>query len=130
MKFLLVLLAAAAFSPAVHAGPMYSKPELCKILEPCEPPVQYASGPFLAPPVIRDVPLQEIQADCGGGYRAFLGDGARNVPGIMGCAQFADGLCIVHLPSDIKAAVPELYDVVRRHELAHCRGWVHGLVAG
>ena len=130
MKVLLVLLAVAAATPvAAQAGPIYSKPELCKILEPCEAPAQYASGPFLAPPVIHDVPLEEIQVVCGNGYRAFLGDRA-SVPGIMGCAQFADGLCIVHLPSDVKAAVPELYDVVRRHELAHCRGWVHGVIAG
>jgi hypothetical protein len=37
---------------------------------------------------------------------------------------------VVHVPGDLKVAVPELYEVVVQHELAHCRGWVHADYAG
>jgi hypothetical protein len=29
------------------------------------------------------------------------------------------------VPSDVKAISAELYDVILRHELGHCRGWHH-----
>ena len=122
MIVLLALLAAAVLPVAANAAPVYSKPALCQILEPCEPPARYASGPYLAPVIIREVALHEIQAICRGGYGAHAG------PGVMGCAEFTGDRCVVRLPSDIKKSVPELYEVVRRHELGHCRGWVHAVV--
>jgi hypothetical protein len=119
----------------------FSATTLCEILRPCQPPPQYASGAFLAKPVVRHVTLRQIQAICGGGYAAFLGDKVKRRPvslqaalasgdaadlGILGCAALDATSCVVHLPSDVKAALPELYQLVLTHELGHCRGWVHG----
>ncbi len=126
MKSFVTLLAALLLAPAATLAPpcahaaTFSKQQLCMVLQPCEPPAKFASGPFLAKPVIREVSLRDIQRICGAGsaHAAANGD-------IMGCARLEPTECIVHVPKDVKAAVPELYDVVLRHELAHCRGWVH-----
>jgi hypothetical protein len=118
-----VLLATTVLATAAHAAPQYSRAELCRILTPCDPPRQYASRPFVAPVIIREVTFREIQALCGNGYAAFFG--AHRGPDIMGCAELGSEVCIVHLPRDVKTAVPELFEMVRRHELAHCRGWIH-----
>ena len=48
-----------------------------ELLQPCLPPAQYASGPFVAKPVVQQVSLRQIQSICGGGYAAFLGHKAR-----------------------------------------------------
>lgn len=126
--------------PAQATKPRFSTQMLCEILQPCQPPAQYASGAFLAKPVVRHVTLREIQTICGGGYASFLGDKARRPVslqaamasgqaadfGILGCAALDATSCVVHLPSDVKAALPDLYRLVHAHELAHCRGWVHG----
>lgn len=45
--------------------------------------------------------------------------------GIMGCAELTGTSCIVHVPSDLQAEIPDLYKIVMAHELGHCRGWVH-----
>ena len=44
---------------------------------------------------------------CGGDYPAFVGNRARMVPAITGRAEFAGGLHVMHVPSDIRAAVPD-----------------------
>jgi hypothetical protein len=121
VRFLLAALLASALPAAAHAAPRYSEATLCKILVPCEPPAQYAAGPYLAPPIIRQVTLARIQTVCRNAGDASSGD----LPGIMGCAAFEAGACVVHVPSDLKSTIPELYSVILRHELAHCRGWVH-----
>jgi hypothetical protein len=122
------------------AKPQFSTATLCQVLEPCQPPARYASGAFLAPPVVREITLRQVQSACSG-YRAFLGDrpyqGAEPVQaalagggalgfGIMGCAQLTGSSCIVHVPRDLKAELPELFELVLAHELGHCRGWRHG----
>jgi hypothetical protein len=131
-RFLLVV-AGVLLASAAHAA-TFSKVQLCQVLQPCEPPAKFASGPFLETPVIRKVSLREVQTACGGRYRPFLGDRGvatatanadSGFPGIMGCAQFVGSACVVHVPRDIEAAVPELYALILAHELAHCRGWVH-----
>jgi hypothetical protein len=114
----------------------YSTAQLCQILQPCLPPAQYAKGPFLAKPVVRQVSLRQLQSVCGGGYAAFLGHKARPESiqaavdaggdfGTLGCAQVTASDCIVHVPSDLQAVLPDLYRLVLAHELGHCRGWVH-----
>jgi len=45
--------------------------------------------------------------------------------GTLGCAQVNPTNCIVHIPSGLQAVLPDLYRLVLKHELAHCRGWVH-----
>ena len=100
----------------------FSTAELCQILQPCQPPAKFAKGGFLAKPIVRDVSLSEVQSVCGGaGDRAASG-----FPyGIFGCAQVNPDSCMVHVPRELKAKLPELYSLVLAHELGHCRGWVH-----
>lgn len=142
MRYTLLILAALIFTPTGvdAAKPEFSIEMMCAVLQPCQPPARYASGPFLAPPVVREITLRQVQSACGG-YRAFLGDrtfqGADTVqaalagggalgPGIMGCAQLTGSSCIVHVPGNLKTELPELFELVLAHELAHCRGWRHG----
>jgi hypothetical protein len=142
MKNLLLIASLASLLPAAApaAQGRFSSQTLCEILQPCRPPPAYASGAFLAKPVIHHVTLRQLQSICGGGYAAFLGDKANNRPvslqaamasgqaadfGILGCAALDTTACVVHLPGDVKATLPELYGLVLAHELAHCRGWVH-----
>ena len=128
MRHVLFLVAIVVMATAAHAAnPQFSKAQLCQVVQPCEAPARYASGPFLATPVVRQVSLPEVQAICGGrALRPFFGARAASMgTGIMGCARFDGSACVVHVPKDVKAAIPDLYDVILRHELAHCRGWVH-----
>ena len=130
MRYLLIALGLIFVSGSAFAMQSQSqRNELCQIMEPCLPPAQYASGPFLAKPVIVNVTLRQVQSICGGGARAFLGDRMTRTGGndysIFGCAQLQPTTCIVHVPSDVKAISPELYDVILQHELGHCRGWHH-----
>ena len=136
----IVLLALPAVTAQAKKAP-FSTATMCEVLQPCRPPAQYASGPFLEPPQIVPVTLRRVQAICGAGYAAFLGkDAIASGPAtvqavkasgggfnfsIMGCAQLTGNACIVHLPSDLRAEMPELYALVLAHELGHCRGWVH-----
>ena len=144
MKRLLLIvslgLMVSASASAQPAKVRFSTATLCEILQPCQPPPQYARGAFLAKPVVQHVTLRQLQGICGGGYAAFLGDKATQRPvslqaalasgntadlGILGCTDLNATSCTVHVPSDVKAALPELYQLVLAHELAHCRGWVH-----
>lgn len=137
MKRVLFLSAIALMAPmTAHAAKGYSTEQLCQILQPCQAPPQYASGPYLAKPIVRRVSLQQVQSICGGGYAAFLGKRARPKSiqaavasgggfGTLGCAQLNATECIVHVPSDLSAVLPQLFRLVLAHELAHCRGWVH-----
>ena len=138
MKRLLLLAGIALMLPfTAHAQKSrYSTAQLCQILQPCLPPAQYASGPYVAKPTVRQLSLKQIQGVCGG-YARFLGktpQGPETVQaavdaggnfGTLGCAQLNAGGCVVHVPSDLQAVLPELYRLVLAHELAHCRGWVH-----
>jgi hypothetical protein len=63
--------------------------------------------------------MQQVQAICAGEVQA-----AGSPPSVMGCAQLANGACVVHISS--KSISQDLYDLVLEHELGHCRGWVHG----
>jgi hypothetical protein len=129
MRRLFLIAAAVVLASAAHAM-TFSKVQLCQILQPCEVPQRFASGPFREKPVVRKVSLRDIQTICGG-RRPFPGNRDRaaaadaDVPGLLGCAQFVGGACVVHVPGDLEAAVPELYRLIVDHELAHCRGWVH-----
>ncbi len=138
MKRLILWVGIALMLPlaANAAKPHYSTQQLCQILQPCLPPAQYARGPYVAKPVIRQVSLKQLQGICGGGYAAFLGSKARPESvqaavdaggnfGALGCAQLNASDCLVHVPGDLQAVLPELYRLVLAHELAHCRGWVH-----
>jgi hypothetical protein len=125
MKLVFALAAMMALPAAAEAAPEYALATLCQVLQPCQPPAQFASGPYLAPPVILEVTLDEIQAACDNGHRALIGKGQAAAPAFMGCAAFVGSGCVVHVPADVKLAVPELYDLILAHELAHCRGWVH-----
>ena len=73
--------------------------------------------------MVIDVTLQQIQSICGADDVGRVGGGGDSVPSIMGCATFQGGKCIVHVPGDLKTVLPDVYDVVLRHELGHCRGW-------
>jgi hypothetical protein len=120
MKLFVAILAAIVLAPAAVNAASYSREQLCMILQPCEPPRAFASGPFVAEPVIIEVTLRQIQQRCGSASENIVAADT-----IMGCALLEPTRCVVHVPKDVKAAIPELYDVVLRHELAHCRGWVH-----
>jgi hypothetical protein len=124
MKRILLILAILLLPPTTADAmkSRFSTAELCQILQPCQPPAQYARGPFVAKPVVLQVSLREVQSICGGG-----GDqAAAGFPyGIFGCAQITESSCIVHVPRELKAEIPELYAQVLAHELGHCRGWVH-----
>ena len=145
MKRLLLIVSLGLMLPAIAQAqankPKYSTAMLCEILQPCQPPARYASGAYLAKPAVRHVTLRQLQGICGGGYAAFLGDKAKQRPvsvqaalasgdaadlGILGCAALDTTSCVVHVASDVRAALPDLYRLVLAHELAHCRGWVHG----
>lgn len=116
-----VLLAVGAEAPtaASAAAPQFSNTQLCQILQPCEPPARYRSGPFVAKPVVREVSMGKVQSICGGTHAAANGFG------IMGCAQIRGGECIVHVPRNLKRELPALFDLVLAHEFGHCRGWTH-----
>lgn len=120
MKCLVLLVSLALALPiaAQAKTKKFSMTTICAVLMPCQPPPRYASGPFLEKPVIELVTLREIQTICGD-Y------GARGDEGILGCAGLTPTSCIVHVPSDVKAGLPEVFRVILAHELAHCRGWVH-----
>ena len=126
--------------PAQATKARFSTETLCEILQPCQPPAQYARGAYLAKPVVQHVTLRQLQAICGGGYAAFLGDKVKQRPvsvqaalasgdaadlGILGCTDLNAASCIVSVPSDVRAQLPDLYRLILAHELAHCRGWVH-----
>ena len=129
------LLAAAvvltAASVDTHAaGLRTSTAELCEMLVPCQPPAQFARGPYLGTPVIRHVGMRHIETICGfSGYEAFLGRRTIHTAGsggdVLGCTEITGGSCIVHLPSELRARLPALYRLVLAHEMGHCRGWVH-----
>lgn len=135
MKHLFLLIACALMMPAAAQAQKYTTLQLCEILRPCQAPARYTSGPYLAIPVIRHVSLKRIQGICGGSY-ARLGPRtghetlqgavlAHGDIGTLGCAQLTASACIVHVPSDLRTVLPDLYHIVLAHELAHCRGWVH-----
>lgn len=139
MRYILFAFLAAFFlaSPGVHAAKsQFSTATLCQVLMPCQPPAPYATGPYIAPPVLREVTLRQVQSVCGG-YRAFLGAATPSVQAamagggafgfdILGCAQLTASSCVVHVPRDLKVELPELFDLILAHELGHCRGWRHG----
>ena len=108
--------------PVAAKSPQLSTAELCEVLQPCLTPAQYASGPFVEKPVIKLVTFRQVQSICGSGgqHGDAVGDDA-----ILGCAQLTGMGCIVHVPRDIKAKSPQIFDLILAHELAHCRGWVH-----
>ena len=102
----------------------FSKAEICEALgHDCEPPAAYRSGPFLEPPRVVSVSMQQIQAICAGEVNAATGSGFPYA--VMGCAQLTGSGCIVHVSNSLKTVSPELYNVVLAHELGHCRGWQH-----
>lgn len=127
-----VVLTVTAVLPSDAATAMQSQSQrnqLCQIMQPCLPPLLYASGPFLAKPVIIPVTLREVQSICGDGARAFLGDRVNTAAtpfSIFGCAELGPTACVVHVPKDVKAISADLYDMILQHELGHCRGWRHG----
>lgn len=120
--------------PAVTAQAkraQFSTATMCEVLRPCMPPPQYAKGPFLERLKVVSVTLRQVQSICGGGgasadrTSAVVGSEGTFNFGIMGCAQLTGTTCVVHVPSDVKAKLPELYALILAHELGHCRGWVH-----
>jgi hypothetical protein len=110
--------------PAMAMKPHFTKAEMCQVIYPCEPPVNYRSGPFLAPPHIVAVTMPRIQAICGGGEERAA-RGSAFPYDIMACAQVTPTSCVIHISNGLRAASPELYALVLAHELGHCRGWVH-----
>ena len=144
MSRLLIMLAliVVAVAPMTANAKMaqFSIETMCAALQPCQPPAKYASGPLLKPSHIVNVTLGQVQKICGRGWIAFLGEeafaggpgtvqamtaGENFGPSVLGCAQLTAANCVVHVPSEFKSELPELYDLVLAHELAHCRGWVH-----
>jgi hypothetical protein len=93
--------------------------ELCVLLQPCRPPAAFSRGPFVAEPDIRVVDLKSLRKICTRGLH--LGRDER----AFGCAAFQRGRCVVHLPREIQTLSPALFRIIKEHELAHCRGWVH-----
>ena len=114
----LSLLIAMFYSEAAFAGP-----DLCQLLAPCNVPSKFRSGPFLAPPMIHEVKLRQIQTICAGRNKSDAQSGSDGQ--FLGCAQLTAKRCEVHVPVDVKVISEELFSKVLAHELAHCRGWVH-----
>jgi hypothetical protein len=139
-SFALLLPTGMASAAGAHAS--FTTAELCQILQPCQPPARFASGPFVVPPVIEKVTLRQVQSICGGGpssasrdkqgdlgpetVQAALASAASSFHSeIMGCAQLQATRCVVHVPADLQSQLPDLYRLIVAHELGHCRGWVH-----
>jgi hypothetical protein len=84
------LLAIGAFASVVpdtgHAK--LSKREFCAVAEYCRIPVQFRRGPFLAQPLLREMPIREIQKNCSRDGHA-AGPFGVNSP-VIGCAKFQD----------------------------------------
>jgi hypothetical protein len=120
------LLAIGAFASVVpdtgHAK--LSKREFCAVAEYCRIPVQFRRGPFLAQPLLREMPIREIQKNCSRDGHA-AGPFGVNSP-VIGCAKFQDTNCVVYLPKEVRDLSKDIFDMVVEHELAHCRGWTHG----
>lgn len=73
-------------------------------------PQRYASGPYLAPIVVRNVPLPHLQRVC-----ARFGKNQSN-----GCAILTRKHCYIYLRAGME---PVWRGGVLKHEQAHCRGW-------
>lgn len=101
-----------------------TKREFCAVMQYCRIPVRYRKGPFLAKPVIREVSLDEVRRGCNAGTevsrKGILGDY------ILGCARVVGANCVIYIPSEVRTVSEEIFAMALEHELAHCRGWVHG----
>jgi hypothetical protein len=118
-------LLAISLAATVAADVAYAKlnrQEFCAATRYCRIPARFLSGPFLAKPLLREVPLREIQKRCSD--HAVIPFGVASP--VVGCARFQSENCVVYLPKEVRAISQEMFDMVVEHELAHCRGWVHG----
>jgi hypothetical protein len=104
------------------ASAKLNKREFCAATQYCRIPARYRSGPFLAKPLLREVSLREIQKRCSG--HTVVPFGVANP--VVGCARLQGEDCVVYLPKEVRAISEEMFAMVVEHELAHCRGWVHG----
>ena len=107
--------AAAAFFAVTSVA---SAEDYCDILQPCNIPVKFTQGQYRATPVIKEIPYRALQVRCGTSHYA-AGNGA------LGCTIFNANECHVYLPAEFKKKLPDLFVLIREHELAHCRGWRH-----
>ena len=115
MRFL-VFAASMLAASAAFANPLFEQ------LVPFPyPPDRYAGGPFIAQPVIQEVPLRALARYCTDTGTA-VND---HVDGPLACAVLGDGLCRIYMPSDIRQVADGLYEFILQHELGHCRGWRH-----
>lgn len=105
---------------AAHADSNSDSKGLCALLQPCKAPAEYSAGPFVKKPEIHLVPTKSISEACGVGSAQVHGHG-----GALGCASLNTQTCTVYLPKEIQALSPELFALIKNHELAHCRGWDH-----
>jgi len=121
-RLLIAVIACGIAATSAAHEPQFSVGRLCQILDHCQSPSRYASRPFLAPPAVYELTLGEVQRVCRAPRRLFGGAPASN---IMGCSHFVGTRCVVYVPKDVRAVLPELYDLILAHELAHCRGWTH-----
>jgi hypothetical protein len=113
---------AGAVPDSAHAK--VTKREFCAVMQYCRIPARYRNGPFLAKPVIREVSLVEVKRGCSaGGDVASKGILSEY---ILGCARIVGANCVIYVPKEVRTISSEIFDMVLEHELAHCRGWVHG----
>jgi hypothetical protein len=113
-------LVAGIAADAGHAK--VKKRDFCAATQYCRIPAQFQRGPFLAKPLLREVSLREIQKRCSG--HSMVPFGVANP--VVGCARLQSENCVVYLPKEVRAISEEMFAMVLEHELAHCRGWVHG----
>jgi len=101
-----------------------TKREFCAVMQYCRIPARYRKGGFLAKPVIREVSLSEVREGCSTttevSRKGILADY------ILGCARIVGANCFIYVPKDVRTISDEIFEMVLEHELAHCRGWVHG----
>src|SRR5262245_57644060 len=112
MRNIIIALALMLTSPA-HAGP-----------GPLEPPARY-TGPYEGKLTVHVVPHNAVGATCVKLYRE-RGIDMRlpsYVPG--GCNVREPESCIIVIPKVGGGVTAYKQAALRRHELAHCKGWSH-----
>lgn len=114
----------AGVAPPDSAYAEVTRREFCSVMQYCRIPLRYRKGPFLAKPVIREVSVSEVRKGCStnaeGASKGILDDY------VLGCARIVDEECVIYVPTEARMISDEIFDMVIEHELAHCRGWVHG----
>ena len=85
------------------------------------PPPQY-DYPYKGPLIEHVLPLAQVDAACTA--MGFVRTPAQKYATIYGCQHTKDGICTIVIPQANGWQINDQDQaMVRRHELAHCKGW-------